>query len=333
MYLTWSSLSSDPDPARQLLQDAATQRQQQARAPGTNRNHNTAVRTYIAFCRYMRINHLAPTHQEACMFIEYLALNYACPASTRNIVAHMRQQILLAGGPTDQVYHIRVTRALDGLDRTSSYKPQPRLPVPLKTFKKAVLALPATTEGMLVRAAVLTMFHAALRPSEVCPPSINTFNPRIHLTRADITFTKTGVKITIRHAKNAQKYNQTQTRHLTAATDKRMCPRSALATAVLLAPTQNTADPMIMFPDGNPVTSNYVAQAWSSALTATAAPEGLHRLHSLRKSAADAAYKLGATIDEVKDFGAWASNSVYAYVHKRTSKTISNKLSNALSLL
>ena len=135
-------------------------------------------------------------------------------------------------------------------------------------------------------------------------PSIGTFDPRIHLTRADVTLHKTGVTITIRHAKNAQKYNQTQTRHIAKSPTALLCPWTALVAAVMQTPTRNPTDPMLMFPDRNPVTAAYVAAEWSNILTKVGAPPMFHRLHCLRKAAADAAYKAGGTIQEVKEFGA-----------------------------
>ena len=265
------------------------------------------------------------------MYVEYLDRNYACPATIRNIVSHMRQYLTLVGAPTDEAHHYRVKRALDALDRDSTYVPQPRPPVPLDMFKQAVLSLPKTTEGTLVRAAVLTMFHGAMRRSEVCPPSTNTFNPRFHLTRADVTIHAGGVTIRIRHAKNAQKYNQTQTRHLTRSPDPLLCPWRALKAAVDIAPTKYTDDPMLMFPDGNPVSAAYVAEQWAIVLTQVGAPPEFHRLHSLRKAAAKSAYKSGATIQEVKDFGGWRSSAVWAYVQKNSSTNISKTLVKNLS--
>ena len=72
-------------------------------------------------------------------------------------------------------------------------------------FKKAVLAIPRDSNGTLVRAAILLMFYGMMRRSEVCPPTMNSYNPDIHLTRADALFRTSGVTITIRHAKNTQK--------------------------------------------------------------------------------------------------------------------------------
>ena len=267
------------------------------------------------------------------MFIEYLDRHYKCPASTRNIVAHMRQFLTLAGASTEEVYHPRVKRALDALDRTSTYIPQPRLPVPLKIFKEAILAIPDTMEGSLIRAAVLTLFHGAMRRTELCPPSVSTFDPRIHLTRADVTLHKDGVTIKIRHAKNAQRYDQSQTRQLAKSPEAMLCPWAALAAAVVLVPTHHPKEPMLMFPDRNPVTAPYVAEHWGKALLKIKAPTGFHRLHSLRKAAADTAFQKGATIEQVQNFGGWRSDAVWAYVQKKASKQISKTIVNAITKL
>ena len=127
--LTWYSLSFAPDPVSRSLQAAAIRRQEQARAPGTNRNHQTAAATYIVFCHHLGLDHLAPNHLQVCMYIEYLAQRYRCPATTKNNVAHMRQYMTLVGVPTQEAYHPRVKRALDALDRTTKYTPQVRPPV------------------------------------------------------------------------------------------------------------------------------------------------------------------------------------------------------------
>ena len=169
-----------------------------------------------------------------------------------------------------------------------------------------------------------------MRRSEVCAPSIGTFDPRHHLTMADVSLHTSGVTVTIRHTKNMQKYNQTQTQHLDKSTDPLLCPWMALVAAVILAPTRHPTDPMIMFSDRNPVTANYVADQWAQVLAKLKAPPMFYTLHSLRKTATDTAHKAGATIDEVKDFGAWRSNAVWAYVQKSASKTIATKLANAL---
>ena len=62
-----------PDPVLNSLMARAGQRQSQARAPGTQANHRTAVKRYLGFCHRFNIQPSLPTEHQVCAYIETLA--------------------------------------------------------------------------------------------------------------------------------------------------------------------------------------------------------------------------------------------------------------------
>lgn len=323
-----------PEPLRDTYARRAEARQLRARALGTIKNYKSAVRHYIQLCLPLRINPLAPTVYDVCIWLEALMDDNpdASPDTICNKVANIRQYVLLSNGDTTGLHHVRVQRALDAIKRDSTFVPMPKSAIPLPTFKLALQAIPRTQVGALVRAALLLIFYAGLRPSEVAPPSAPRFDPAAHLTRADITFSHPSLVVRIRKAKNQQLFNQTKTRTLAPAPAIIYCPVQNTALAIALSPTVSPAQAMFTYPSSTrPISVVTLRRVWADALTHIGVPPKQYTLYSIRKAASTTAFQMGCSQLEIQRFGGWSSEAYRAYITTRDSVSVNKAITHAFA--
>ena len=193
-----------PDAEWNWLAGRAEDRQELARAPGTRAASRSTVSELLAFCHRYRADPMRMTEIHVCLWVEYLDNRGIAPATIKNKVSHARGYMRLAGADLSGFNHVRVTRALDAVSRRKDYVPG---------HKKD--AIPAQA------------LRAALRQSEVAPPSVKAFNPLVHLTRGDIHMDHQ-VTVQIKAGKNLQRYDQRKISTLFPTGDPVTCPMLAL---------------------------------------------------------------------------------------------------------
>lgn len=105
---------------------------------------------------------------------------------------------------THQIDHVRVRWALDALQRDTTFVPCVKKAIPASTLQHLVETLPMTTTGNTIKVAILVLFYAALRQSEVAAHSVDKFDPTRHPTRKDVALEDDAILVTIKHDKNMQ---------------------------------------------------------------------------------------------------------------------------------
>ena len=331
-YSITSPLLYVPDPAFKFLQQRAAWRQTQARAQGTTQNRRSAAGGWLAFCHTMHIQPYRPTFQEVCAYLEYLAVRRLSPLTIRNILAHIRMHMIIAVGEAHNMYHPRVKLAMDALDRQKGVPSNVKDAIPLDLFRHVLLKIPYTQEGTILRAVLLLTFCAALRKSEVVPPSVKTFNKDKHLTRQDVVITQDTAQVTIKWAKNLQKFNQRKVVTLQSAQNPNYCPVRAL-TKVMSAREESPPNaPMFMFPGTcTPMPASYVNGEWERILQSLGVRKGVYTLHSLRSAAATAASTGGCTDSEVQRYGGWRSDAYKRYIRTNVDQKVNKVITNRLT--
>ena len=77
------------------------------------------------------------------------------------------------------------------------------------------------------------------------------------------------------------------------------------------------SDPAFMTPGGTPLTPKVMTEVLRQGLHQAGHPHAQSlTLHGMRRGAAQACIKNGASLQSVKDLGTWLSDAVYAYVPK-----------------
>lgn len=133
---------------------------------------------------------------------------------------------------------------MDALKRDTSFVPRIKKPIPAPALQDLVESLPHTTTGNTVKVAILVIFYAALRQSEVAAPSANKFDPSRHLTRNDVVLDNDAATITIKHAKNMQSVYEQKTIRLQASLNENTCVVLAIQRMLGNVQTLITARPL-----------------------------------------------------------------------------------------
>lgn len=263
----------------------------------------------------MGITPTKPSNSDICAYIEFLASDSPSPRTIANQLSHVRTYLRKAYMTTSEVDHHRVNWAMTAVKRDNQYQPRIKRAFPVNDLHRMVVLLPDTPRGNLTRVAVLLMYYAALRQSEVLAPSMSNFDSRKHLTRADITFHHQEVLVHIKHAKNMQSVYETKTVCLGPAPNPLLCVVTALKKMIEATPTLATQDPCIMFPvTRKPVPIDYVRRTWKTHLEINGMDTTALSLHSIRKSAASAAYQQGCPELDIQRYGGWRSGAYRTYI-------------------
>lgn len=295
--------------------EKAFERQQQAWAPGTLANYTSAVRKYLLFCYEMDLIPTAPRHQFICAYVEFLAKDTPSPRTISNHLSHIRTYLRKAGASTEQLDHFRLKWAMTAITRNKEYVPRIKVAFPIHDLHRMIVALPQSHHGNIITVAVLIMYYAALRQSEVVAPSASGFDHRKHLTRSDVVLQPDSVSITIKHAKNMQSIYQTKTVLLQASSNPALCIVRALHQMYAFTPTVSPHEPCIMFNTSRkPVTVDYIRRHWNHHITNHGLSSEALSLHSIRKAAATAAHDQGCPEIDIQRYGGWRSNAHRQYI-------------------
>lgn len=299
---------------------------------GTIRNQRSGVAVYVSFCLALGLDPLLPSYHDACMYIEYLAAHGAAPPTIRNKVSQVRTFLKLSDVDTGSFHHYRVIRSLESVDRDKSHVPRVKHALDSDVLISILYTLPRDDLGLTIRLSLLIIYYGALRQSELLPRSSGLWDPDIQPTRGDCTLLADRCVITIKTAKNMQKYGQSRKLNLGLAADPILCPVYTLREVFNKTPTRSDRDPLIMIPGSRKALPSSLA---TKQLHATMRRLGLSNivpvtsLHSLRKVAATHAYTAGCSEHSIKNYGGWSSSAYATYIetsNQRVNQTLINSL-------
>ena len=264
------------------------------------------------------------------MYIEFIMLKKVAPGTLANKVTHVRQFLLLSGADLQGINHIRVRRAMDAVQRDKTYKPRAKPAIPINILRSVILRLPGSQEGITIRAAILTIYLAGLRQSEVAPHSVRTFRPLHHLTRQDVKVGK-DIRLTIKHAKNLQKVGQARHVTLHPASNPMFCPVTAIHQVLQFSPTVRGDQAMFTYPGTDtPFPLSAIKKVWDKALEDLKVPPKKYSLHSIRKTASTTASGKGCSELEIQRYGGWSSAAHRVYITKTDTKKVTKALASAI---
>ena len=286
----------------------------------------------MAFCRSIGVNYKKITYAHPCWYIEYLArYNYTAGAISNN-VSHLRTYYRLAGLDPAPLNHYRVGLALRAIAMNIRQPKVDKLPVSPTVLRAALAYIRQGPDALPLSLAVILMFLGFLRQSSVAPPTVKTFDPTRHLTRADVCPGPRGLAINIKWSKTIQSAAAQKSILIPHTKDPLLCPVKAYAAYVASNPVASPRAPLLAFSDGNPLTTRYIARRWTAALKSAGFSPSTYTLHSLRKGGASFAYNHGkADLNDVKAQGTWKSDAVRSYIKPMDAEP--NTVHEALSAL
>ena len=290
---------------------AARGRQTQGHHPGTNAGRSAAVHLFIAFCKRVHVSYRRISYVHPCWYVEYLARHHYSAGAISNNISHLRTFYRLTGLDMAPLNHFRVSLALRAIAMNVRRPPADKLPVTPTVLKAVVAQLAQGPEPLPTVLAILIMFVGFLRQSSVAPASVAAFDSSRHLTRADAYIAQDGLVIKIKWSKTMQKAADMKSILLPRTRDPALCPVRAYQAYAAAFPRAPPQAPLLVFADGNPLTTRYIARRWTLALKAAGLSTSVYSLHSLRKGGASFAYNKGrADINDVMAQGTWKSAAV-----------------------
>ena len=95
---------------------------------------------------------------------------------------------------------------------------------------------------------------------------------------------------------------------------------------MLVAPTASKRDPLLMFPDQNPVPVTFIQKVWSEKLVEMGLAGNAFSLHGLRSAAATEAFNNGVPELDIQNYGGWRSTAHRQYIRKTNNTRVNKSL-------
>jgi len=317
-HIDYSFLLTVTPPALERLDKDSRRSMRAAFRPGTEANLRTQLRSYLLFCNYFKLTPFPASPYVLRCFIQLLSRTFKSHQSIRNYVSGIKTFHSLLGHKTCAFTSIDVLLTMRGIAKLSTHHPRQKLPVTpdmlLNMHKHLDLDDSLDTT---VYAAILIMFFAFLRRSNITPRSTTSFDVHRNLTRRDIVANPAGLGVIIRWSKTIQCHERVLTIPLTAIPSSPLCPIAAYSKMVQLIPAA-PQDPAFVVPHRDsklrPLTQAQLATRFKELISSIGLDHKLYSLHSLRRGGATFARLAGVPTDLIKIHGDWKSNAYQLYI-------------------
>ena len=221
---------------------------------------------------------------------------------------------------------------LRGIKRTLGLTSRQRLPITmtlLRQIKEELARAPdyLPTDKLMLWSAFTLAFYGFLRSSEFTSPSASQFNPLVHLSTTDVSFTSTGCLTLHLKASKTDPYRQGCSL-LIAPSHRSVCAMRALRKYLALRLTSGTS-PLYVFQSGNYLTRTKVTTIIRTLLQRLGISSELYASHSFRIGAATSAAEAGLPPWLIQTLGRWSSNCYTLYI--RTPPSVLQKVPGLLA--
>lgn len=282
--------------------------------PGTRANHMAALRTFIGFSVFYKLEYTAPTVPHACAFIDYLISHYSNPGTIANYVSSLTSVLRRLHVDVTCFASIEVNDLMTSVKTNIRHLPNKKAPVAIDMLPVIIYNVLQDPNGSTVAFAITTMFFTFLRQSNLGPRNKTKFDATRHLLRRDVHLFPDGVLYNIKWSKTRQASSPT-TVAAPAMPGHIACPAAAYTRMIHLVPTVDPAQPLLCFADRSPMPISYIDKVWDAALQAMGIPSRIYTLHSLRRGGATEVYGGGvASLHDIQQHGTWQSRAVYEYL-------------------
>lgn len=295
-------------------------RRAQAFRPGTASNHRTQIELFTTFCVYINVDHINPSSETLCLYIEYLAQNLSSPQSVANYFSGVRTLHKYLQQDCPALDSFEVSLMLRACNLTMYNRPLQRLPITMDILNHVVQATSNLgLEGKVFKCAVLFGYYGFLRQSNFSVASARDFDSTRHTCRQDIFFSPPGIVILIKWSKTSQTSQSHQLVPIPEIPGSHLCPVEAYRDMVNHIPTVHKDQPLLVLPDHitgkyQPVTSRWLANFLDVTLETLGYDSKLYSLHSLRRGGATESYRQSVDFLHIKRHGGWSSDAFWGYI-------------------
>ena len=195
--------------------------------------------------------------------------------------------------------------------------PKPRLPITpalLEGLRGVWLNPSAPPDHIMLWAAACTGFFGFLRAGEFTVPTVQGYDPEVHLSLTDVAIdshtTPSVVRLRIKQSKTDPLRQGVDI--FLGTTGVSICPVQAIIS--FLAVRSPAPGPLFMFQSGRPLTRNSLVTHLQTALREVGVTPSAYTGHSFRIGAATTAAKHGLEDSLIQTLGRWKSAAYLAYI-------------------
>ena len=205
-------------------------------------------------------------------------------------------------------YVIRGIRRWQGAAHTRAVRHPITLPL-LHAILKYIDRNYVLNDRLMYRAAVLLAFFGMLRVSEFTAPSRTTFDPLLHLTNNDISFTDAFHIVCIQIKSSKTDPFRLGVTVRVGTTQDSLCPVSAMSQYLMQRPA--VRGPLFIFRDATYLTKNNIKNLLKNSLPDV---ENISS-HSFRRGGASYLAQAGLSHDVIQILGRWRSDAYRLYIN------------------
>ncbi len=292
-------------------------------APSTRATYASAQRRFESFCALLPATTTFPvTEQTLARFPTFLGQQQLKHRTIKTYLSGLRFAQIQSG--LGDPFHAKsmplLEYVLSGIKREQSKSgapPKPRLPVIqdiLEHLRGTWLHPPIKPASVMLWAAACTGFFGFLRAREFTVPSVQGYDPQMHLNLGDLALdshTKPSlIRLRIKQSKTDPLRQGADI--FLGATAANICPVKALLhyTAV----RSPTPGPLFVFPSGTPLTCKALVSHMQSALCHSGISPTAYTGHRFRIGAATTAAQRGLEDSLIQTLGRWKSDAYLAYI-------------------
>ena len=282
--------------------------------PSTRSTYAAAYRVYHGFTSRHNLRDMPASEDQLLCFIAFMAQQGIKHSSIGVYLAAIRSRHLMSGFPDPTMDRPRIRMAQRALALAGS-APVQKLPITLEILRSLAPHCGASTHGArLLWAAMNLAVFGCLRTAELCPQG--HFDPRINITRADVSFVSTEKGDTLRVRIKASKTDQQSLGfHLfSRCTSDTVCAYCAVRSYRSHLPPAATDAPFFSTACGLPLTRRLLINQLKLILNLAGYDPARYSGHSFRAGGATSAAAAGFADWEIQLLGRWSSDTYKRYI-------------------
>ena len=306
------------DADRRALEEELKRTRLYAYAPGTQKNHRSQWKSYLAFCLYFDLTPVPATAHVVSLYCQFLSRTLT-PQSIRNYLSGVKLLHLIAGFdfPFLQSYEVRLT--LRSIQCLAKHIPNRAPPITPGILSKLVSVIDLEDgKEVTIMCAFLFTFFLFARVSNILPHVASRFDRVHHLCRGDIHECQAGLLVLFKWSKTNQFCQRRVMLPLVRLESNPICPVAMYSRMCSFYPAPSQAPAFTYSSRRGKFVSVHKGE-FINFLRAKLALAGvshplLYRGHSFRRGAATFAFNSGVSGELVQHFGDWASDAYKVYL-------------------
>ncbi|XP_035661807.1 uncharacterized protein LOC118406058, partial [Branchiostoma floridae] len=293
--------------------------QRQAFAQSTQANHRTHFKAYLLFCGFFHQEPIPATPHLLSCYAQFLSKSIRSPSTISHYLSSVKLLHQLNGHYDLTLDHFELRQTLKGIERALQHRPREHHPVTPEFLSQLHGFLNhQDPKDATIWAVLLLGFFTFLRKSNLVPSSAATFDPRKHLSRADISVSSAGLLVTVRWSKTIQANERQLQIPILAIPGSQLCPVLAYNNMLRLVPAR-PASPAFQLPPTprrplRPLTGSVLDKAFARLVNKAGLPPRYHTLLDLRRGGYTLAFEAGVPRELRRHHGDWKSDADLLYL-------------------